>query len=74
MNKRSEPASRAQFLVAFRFNRAVGIACLIVTLSSSPEAFSQRRTIKSSSATSVLTITTEPNAIVWIDEIRRGVT
>ncbi len=34
--------------------------------------FSQRRTALPSSSS--LTITTEPNAIVWIDEIRRGVT
>jgi len=43
-------------------------------LFSSSEAFSQRRTAANSrTASGVLTITTEPNAIVWIDEIRRGV-
>lgn len=40
-----------------------------------PPAFSQRRTTTNArGASGVLTISTEPNAIVWIDEIRRGVT
>ncbi len=34
----------------------------------------QRRTASSQPATSPLVITTEPNAVIWIDEIRRGVT
>src|SRR5206468_9062110 len=38
-------------------------------------ALSQRRPAVSSRTTlSALTITTEPKAIVWLDEIRRGVT
>jgi tetratricopeptide (TPR) repeat protein len=38
-------------------------------------AFSQRRPVVASrTVTTSLTITTEPNAIIWIDDIRRGVT
>lgn len=44
--------------------------CLLVV---SIVALGQQRSPASSSPV-VLTITTEPNAIVWIDEIRRGVT
>ena len=48
---------------------------VVVSLFSTNAIFSQRR----SNATALpssrsLTITTEPNAIIWIDEIRRGVT
>jgi tetratricopeptide (TPR) repeat protein len=69
------PASRAQFRAAFRIDRAVGVACLIVILFSSSQAFSQRRTtVNSRTSAGGLTVMTEPNAIVWIDEIRRGVT
>ena len=47
---------------------------LAVVLIGSP-TFSQRRpTANSRAASGGLTITTEPNANVWIDEIRRGVT
>ena len=38
-------------------------------------ALSQRRpAVSSSTASGALTLTSEPNAIVWLDEIRRGVT
>jgi tetratricopeptide (TPR) repeat protein len=44
---------------------------------SAPTAFAQqrrRRTIAASSATGSLTIQTEANSTVWLDEVRRGVT
>lgn len=47
-------------------------ALLICSLCSAASA--QRRSTASSASASSLTITTEPNAIVWIDEIRRGMT
>jgi tetratricopeptide (TPR) repeat protein len=47
-------------------------ALLISSLWSAASA--QRRSPAPTAAGSSLTITTEPNAIVWIDEIRRGVT
>jgi tetratricopeptide (TPR) repeat protein len=45
------------------------LPCLIFLALFTPQLFSQSRT-----ALPHFTITTEPNAIVWIDEIRRGVT
>ncbi len=48
---------------------------VVISLSTTNAIFSQRR--KSAAvppASRSITITTEPNAIVWIDEIRRGVT
>lgn len=45
---------------------------LVVSLSSATAIFSQRRTALPPSSS--LTITTEPNATIWIDEVRRGVT
>ena len=68
------PVSRAgRFFISKPISGAT-LACLFVFLFINETAFSQRRpTISSRPATS-LTITTEPNATVWIDEIRRGVT
>lgn len=44
----------------------------------SPDVFAQRarsrKPAASSSSTATLTVRSEPNAIVWLDEIRRGVT
>lgn len=60
---------------AFRPASALGVGIAIVLCLVSNPTFSQRRTAVSSRAVSVsLTINTEPNAIIWIDEIRRGVT
>ncbi|MFN2491685.1 MAG: tetratricopeptide repeat protein [Pyrinomonadaceae bacterium] len=68
-------ALRAKILFTMRFDRVVGIVCLIVVLLSASEVFSQRRsTIIPPGPSGVVTISTQPNAIVWIDEIRRGVT
>jgi tetratricopeptide (TPR) repeat protein len=51
------------------------LAVLVVSLSSPNAIFSQRRNKSAPVASSrSLTITTEPNAIIWIDDIRRGVT
>jgi tetratricopeptide (TPR) repeat protein len=48
---------------------------VVVLLANANAVFSQRRSKAASlPAAGSLTITTEPNAIVWIDEIRRGVT
>lgn len=55
------------------------LAAFFVLLSfNAPNAFAQRTRGKkpaaSSSSTATLTVRSEPNAIVWLDEIRRGVT
>jgi tetratricopeptide (TPR) repeat protein len=51
------------------------LAVVFVLFSVSPAAFSQRRTnVSSRPQSSSVIITTGPNAIIWIDEIRRGVT
>ncbi len=65
-------ARAAEFRWIARF---LVLAVLVVSLSGTNAVSAQRR----SSAAAVpsaksLTITTQPNAIVWIDEIRRGVT
>jgi len=44
----------------------------VLLLNSSPSSQTQKTNTRTSE--SVLTITSEPNAIVWIDEIRRGTT
>jgi|SRR6266850_2064245 len=50
-----------------------GIAVLLCIVSHT--AFSQRRSsVSSRPVSSSITIATEPNAIIWVDEIRRGVT
>jgi tetratricopeptide (TPR) repeat protein len=47
---------------------------LIVSLAMIPAVAEGQATSKARTATGSLTISTEPNATVWIDEIRRGVT
>ena len=47
---------------------------VVMMLLVSPSLSQRRSTATSPSASSALTINTEPAAIVWIDEIRRGVT
>lgn len=55
-------------------NRFAVNLTLLVLLLAQP-AFSQRRTaVNSAPGSSSLVIHTEPNAIVWVDDIRRGVT
>src|SRR5438132_4104401 len=50
-----------------------GIAALLCIISHT--AFSQRRSsVSSRPVSSSITIVTEPNATIWIDEIRRGIT
>lgn len=62
-------SSRRERANSLRISVAV-LLCLV-----SYTAFSQgRATTKSRPVSGSLTITTEPNAIIWIDEIRRGVT
>jgi tetratricopeptide (TPR) repeat protein len=51
----------------------VGVFCTIMIVGSVPTAAAPQRPAAVSSRSSV-TIQTEPNAIIWIDEIRRGVT
>lgn len=70
--KELSPASRAGM---FHSNtRSFVIAVLAVLSLFSPSSmFSQRRS-PAPSASGMFTVTSEPNAIVWIDEIRRGVT
>ena len=59
------------------FKRQTGFLVLllfVIALSSTNAIFSQRRGIATPPSSRSITITTEPNAIIWIDEIRRGVT
>jgi tetratricopeptide (TPR) repeat protein len=49
------------------------MACLVITLGGIALAQSPRRTLPAGTVRTV-TIVSEPKAIVWIDEIRRGVT
>ncbi|MEK6279545.1 MAG: tetratricopeptide repeat protein [Acidobacteriota bacterium] len=47
----------------------------MILLLIAPAAFPQRRaSVRSTPVSSTLVINSEPNAIIWIDEIRRGVT
>ena len=66
---------RAFFVFAknnsLRVSVVVSIPLCLIALSSS---VSSQRTTRSTPSTPALTITSEPNAIVWIDEIRRGST
>ena len=49
--------------------------CAAISLFSANQIFSQQRNNKMAAPpSSSLVVTTEPNAIIWIDEIRRGVT
>jgi tetratricopeptide (TPR) repeat protein len=69
------PASGARRFFVSKRSREGTFACLLVFLFIPNAAFSQRRpTAASRPIAASLTIATEPNAIVWIDEIRRGVT
>ena len=57
----------------FRSLPALAVCCAALTFAHSPSDIrSQQRAPQASSP--ALVITTEPNAIVWIDEIRRGTT
>ncbi len=69
------PASRAgRFFRSGRSRRSV-LACLFAFAFITGTAFAQRRSnVPARSGASSLIITTGPNAIIWIDEIRRGVT
>ena len=55
----------------FRVAATLGLLALVLFANT---AFAQRSTSGAAPASRIFTITTEPNAIVWIDEIRRGVT
>jgi tetratricopeptide (TPR) repeat protein len=55
----------------FRVRLLILLTCIFAVLT--PASAQKRRTTSPASSTT-LTITTEPNAIVWIDEVRRGVT
>jgi len=65
------PAVPANHLTAFR----LAAVFVVISLCSAQEVFSQRRNNRAAlPSSSSLVLTTEPNAIIWIDEIRRGVT
>jgi tetratricopeptide (TPR) repeat protein len=50
------------------------ITCLLVILCGAASSQRQRQTATTSAGARTISIMTEPKAIVWIDEIRRGVT
>lgn len=58
-----------------RYDTALAVALALSLFLTPRITLSQRRSAVSSRTTlSALTITTEPHAIVWLDEVRRGVT
>jgi hypothetical protein len=66
---------RARRFFISKRSREGTLACLFAFLFITDAAFSQRRpTVASRPIAASLIITTEPNAIIWIDDIRRGVT
>jgi tetratricopeptide (TPR) repeat protein len=73
MVKELSPASRTvEYHWKLRF--IAGLVLVAFLLSNTAAIFSQRRNSTAVPPVSIsLTITTEPNSIVWIDEIRRGV-
>jgi tetratricopeptide (TPR) repeat protein len=62
-------------LTYYSHRKPLAVALFILLLLSCPKAIvSQRRgSATPSTASRSLTITTEPNAIIWVDDIRRGV-
>jgi len=70
----SRPASRAYGMsyLKRRFVVLVGLVGALLLISHA--ASSQQRKATGRSALQTITITTEPSAIVWIDQIRRGLT
>jgi cytochrome c-type biogenesis protein CcmH/NrfG len=84
--ERTNPRVPLRFTLGFMLSRASQARCLafspwslvlmfacIVGLFGAADGSTQGPA-KSSPTSSALTITTEPNAIIWVDEIRRGVT
>jgi tetratricopeptide (TPR) repeat protein len=61
-----------------RFHIAIALAMLSVSLGAPPQALAQRRARRTAAsapaATKAITVHTEAGAIIWLDEIRRGVT
>lgn len=60
----------AEFQWKARYLTLAGL--MVLSLSTTQLIFSQRRS-NAASSSRPLVITTEPNAIIWVDEIRRGV-
>jgi tetratricopeptide (TPR) repeat protein len=64
----------------FSFNRLLSASTLMMLFIfgsfSASDVFAQRagKKLASSASSKSLTVSTEPNAIVWLDEVRRGVT
>src|SRR5688572_9016914 len=70
----TEVAQRRQDWVRVR-RTAIALNFGMVLLLVAQPAFPQRRaSVRSQPLSSTLVISSEPNAIIWIDEIRRGVT
>jgi tetratricopeptide (TPR) repeat protein len=68
MNNRSAPYARASLLLV--------LAGLYVLLPGASDATAQRKKSAAAAQTSTksITIQTEPDSVVWLDEVRRGVT
>ena len=72
---RSLPHQHAGKMPALPASRPLFALTLLAILFVAPVCtFAQRRAAPPPSKSASLSITTEPNAIVWIDEIRRGMT
>jgi Flp pilus assembly protein TadD len=66
--------SNHSVLFRMKLNRIVINLTLGILFLAHPAPAQRRSTVSSQPTASALVITTEPNAIIWIDDIRRGVT
>jgi len=69
-----ETCRKLKVIRSLKTNSAMLIAIAAILSGSSALAQRGTRTTPRSSSLSILTVQTEPKAVVWLDEIRRGVT
>src|SRR5450432_2690194 len=74
--KKNEPKLISVVLISQQFGKRILIltSICLALLGSVPTTVSAQRRVAAVSPSLALTLQTEPNAIVWLDEIRRGVT
>lgn len=73
VSERNGRSSYVQVAQSFKVESWLSL-CLLLCLAAAPALSQSQATPKARNASASLTITTEPNAIVWIDEVRRGAT
>jgi cytochrome c-type biogenesis protein CcmH/NrfG len=62
------------FVSRYRLLQIIALAFSVMIVAGAPSAFAQKTKQQASASQKSLTVQTEPNAIIWLDEIRRGVT